>query len=76
MRKPGEVLDPDRPEETRQLAEGLGVEVLEFKTYVQRTVQRFLLGKGQVEELHELLQALRADLVMLPGNSLPSSIDT
>jgi len=71
VRKPGEVLDPDRPEETRQLAEGLGVEVLEFKTYVQRTVQRFLLGKGQVEELHELLQALRADLVIFDSELTP-----
>jgi len=39
VRKPGEVLGPDRPEETRQLAMGLGLEVLDFKTYVQRTAR-------------------------------------
>jgi len=49
VRRIGEIVDPDRPEETRQLAEGLGVEVLESKTYVQRTPQRFLLCNGQVE---------------------------
>jgi GTP-binding protein HflX len=71
VRRIGEIVDPDRPEETRQLAEGLGVEVLESKTYVQRTPQRFLLGKGQVEELHELLQALRADLVIFDSELTP-----
>jgi GTP-binding protein HflX len=71
IRRIGEIVDPDRPEETRQLAEGLGVEVLESKTYVQRTPQRFLLGKGQVEELHELLQALRADLVIFDSELTP-----
>ncbi|RIE17150.1 GTPase HflX [Candidatus Cryosericum septentrionale] len=71
VRRIGEIVDPDRPEETRQLAEGLGVEVLESKTYVQRIPQRFLLGKGQVEELHELLQALRADLVIFDSELTP-----
>jgi GTP-binding protein HflX len=71
VRRVGEIVDPDRPQETRQLAEGLGVEVLESKTYVQRTPQRFLLGKGQVEELHELLQALRADLVIFDSELTP-----
>ncbi|MCX6097544.1 MAG: hypothetical protein NTZ77_03540, partial [Caldiserica bacterium] len=71
VRKLGEIVDPDRPEETRQLAEGLGLEVLESKTYVQRIPQRFLLGKGQVEELHELLQALRADLVIFDSELTP-----
>lgn len=71
VRRIGEIVDSDRPEETRQLAEGLGVEVLESKTYVQRTPQRFLLGKGQVEELHELLQALRADLVIFDSELTP-----
>jgi len=72
VRRIGEIVDPDRPEETRQLAEGLGVEVLESRTYVQRIPQRFLLGKGQVEELHELLQALRADLVIFDSELTPS----
>jgi GTP-binding protein HflX len=71
VRRIGEIIDPDRPEETRQLAEGLGVEVLESRTYVQRTPQRFLLGKGQIEELHELLQALRADLVIFDSELTP-----
>ena len=71
VRRIGESVDPDRPEETRQLAEGLGLEVVESKTYVQRTPQRFLLGKGQVEELHELLQALRADLVIFDSELTP-----
>ena len=71
VRRIGEIVDPDRPGETRQLAEGLGVEVLESKTYVQRIPQRFLLGKGQVEELHELLQALRADLVIFDSELTP-----
>jgi GTP-binding protein HflX len=71
VRRIGEIVDPDRPEETRQLAEGLGVEVLESKAYVQRTPQRFLLGKGQIEELHELLQALRADLVIFDSELTP-----
>lgn len=71
VRRIGEISDPDRPEETRQLAEGLGVEVLESRTYVQRTPQRFLLGKGQIEELHELLQALRADLVIFDSELTP-----
>jgi GTP-binding protein HflX len=71
VRRIGVTVDPDRPEETRQLAEGLGVEVLESRTYVQRTPQRFLLGKGQVEELHELLQALRADLVIFDSELTP-----
>jgi GTP-binding protein HflX len=71
VRRIGEIVDPDRPEETRQLAEGLGVEVLESRTYVQRTPQRFLLGKGQVEQLHELLQALRADLVIFDSELTP-----
>ncbi|MCX6086746.1 MAG: GTPase HflX [Caldiserica bacterium] len=71
VRRIGGTVDPDRPEETRQLAEGLGVEVLESRTYVQRTPQRFLLGKGQVEELHELLQALRADLVIFDSELTP-----
>ena len=71
VRKLGEMVDPDRPGETRHLAEGLGLEVLESKTYVQRTPQRFLLGKGQVEELHELLQALRADLVIFDSELTP-----
>jgi GTP-binding protein HflX len=71
VRRIGETVDPDRPEETRQLAEGLGVEVLESRTYVQRTPQRFLLGKGQVEDLHELLQALRADLVIFDSELTP-----
>ncbi|MFZ2412847.1 MAG: GTPase HflX [Candidatus Cryosericum sp.] len=71
VRRIGEIVDPDRPEETRQLAEGLGVEVLDSRTYVQRTPQRFLLGKGQVEELHELLQALRADLVIFDSELTP-----
>jgi GTPase len=71
VRRIGEIVDPDRPEETRQLAEGLGVEVLESRTYVQRIPQRFLLGKGQVEQLHELLQALRADLVIFDSELTP-----
>ena len=71
VRRIGGTIDPERPEETRQLAEGLGVEVLESRTYVQRTPQRFLLGKGQVEELHELLQALRADLVIFDSELTP-----
>lgn len=71
VRRIGEIIDPDRPTETRQLAEGLGLEVLESRTYVQRTPQRFLLGKGQVEELHELLQALRADLVIFDSELTP-----
>ncbi|MGB9665711.1 MAG: GTPase HflX [Candidatus Cryosericum sp.] len=71
VRKLGELLDPARPDETRQLAEGLGIEVLEVKTYVQRAALRLLLGKGQLEELHEFLQALRADLVIFDSELTP-----
>lgn len=71
VRKIGDTVDPDRPEETRQLAEGLGVEVLDTKAYIQRSSQRFLLGKGQVEELRSLLQAFRADLVIFDSELTP-----
>lgn len=71
VRKLGELLDPARPDETRQLAEGLGIEVLDVKTYVQRAALRLLLGKGQLEELREFLQALRADLVIFDSELTP-----
>lgn len=71
VRKLGELLDPARPDETRQLAEGFGIEVLEVKTYVQRAALRLLLGKGQLEELREFLQALRADLVIFDSELTP-----
>jgi GTP-binding protein HflX len=71
VRKIGDTIDPDRAEETRQLAEGLGVEVLDIRAYVQRTSQRFLLGKGQVEELRGFVQALRADLVIFDSELTP-----
>lgn len=71
VRRLGEIVDPDRVAETRQLAEGLGLEVLECKTYVQRTTQRFLLGTGQLEELRQLREALRADLVLFDSELMP-----
>jgi GTP-binding protein HflX len=71
VRRLGEVVDPDRSAETRQLAEGLGLEVLESRTYVRRTTQRFLLGTGQIEELRELREALRADLVLFDSQLTP-----
>jgi len=71
VRRVSEDMDPDRAEETRQLAEGLGADVLQIRTFVQRTPQRYLLGKGQVEELHDLLQALRADLVIFDSELTP-----
>jgi GTP-binding protein HflX len=71
VRKLGDMVDPDRVAETRLLAEGLGLEVLESRTYVQRTAQRFLLGTGQLEELLELRGALRADVVLFDTQLTP-----
>lgn len=71
IRRLGEVIDPDRPAETRQLAAGLGVEVLESRVLVQRTTQRFLLGTGQIEELRQLSEALRADLILFDTELTP-----
>lgn len=64
IRRLGQEIDPDRLQETRQLVEGLGVEVLDTHSFLQREQRRFLLGKGQLDELHDLAQALRADLVI------------
>jgi GTP-binding protein HflX len=71
IRRLGEIVDPDRPAETRQLAAGLGLEVLESRTFVQRTTQRFLLGTGQIEELRQLCEALRADLILFDTELTP-----
>jgi len=71
IRRLGEIVDPDRPAETRQLAEGLGLEVLESRTFVQRTTQRFLLGTGQIEELLQLCEAFGADLILFDTELTP-----
>ena len=71
VRELGERIDTDRSLETRQLAAGLGLEVLESRTYVQRMAQRFLLGTGQLEELRQLCEALRVDLVIFDSELTP-----
>lgn len=64
VRRSGEHVDPDDVQETRQLAEGIGLEVLETRAFTEHAVQRFLLGKGQIQDLRDLLSALRADMVL------------
>lgn len=71
IRQLGQSADPDRVQETRQLIEGLGIEILETRGFFQREQRRFPLGKGQLEELHTLVQALRADLVVFDTELTP-----
>jgi len=71
VRPSGEHVDPDDVQETRQLAEGIGLEVLDTRAFAEHSVQRFLLGKGQIQDLRELLSALRADIALFDTDLTP-----
>lgn len=71
VRPSGEHVDPDDVQETRQLAEGIGLEVLDIRAFAEHSVQRFLLGKGQIQDLRELLSALRADIALFDTDLTP-----
>lgn len=71
VRNIGETVDPERSVETAQLAAGLGLEIVESKTYTEHESHRFLLGSGQVEDLHQVCQAFGADIILFDSELTP-----
>jgi GTP-binding protein HflX len=65
IRYHGVAVESDRMDETRELIRGLGINVVETKSFTLREPLRFLLGSGQVTELRDLAQALRVEMIVV-----------
>ncbi len=65
--------DPDELQEFRELATSAGAQVAELVTGVRRTPDpRYFVGRGKAEEIHALVEALGAELVIFDHALSPS----
>lgn len=71
VRNVGETVDPERSVETAQLAAGLGLEIVDSKTYTEHEPHRFLLGSGQVEDLRQVSQAFGVGVILFESELTP-----